>query len=83
MVRPGTGYVKTRLELGRIEDKCQWDWGELADEVGDSLNDYASKIGRSYNTLKEYRRVHSSYPKGMRCLLHGERRQDHKISEVG
>ena len=26
--------VLAGLELGRIEDKCQWDWGELADEVG-------------------------------------------------
>ena len=59
--------VMAGMELGRVEDRCQWDWGELADEVGDeSLKDYAEKVGKEYNTLKNYRTVVRAFPSGMR-----------------
>ena len=37
--------VMAGLELGRVGDQCQWDWGEMADEVGDgSLRSYAERV---------------------------------------
>jgi len=78
MVRPGAGDVKTGLELGRIEDKCQWDWGELADEVTAEekgkksevkLKDYAESVRKNYNTLRGYRRVWQAYKNNPRGLL--------------
>ena len=66
--------VMAGMELGRVEeratrqaDRCQWDWGELADEVGgESLRDYAEKVGKEHDTLKRYRTVVRAFPSGTR-----------------
>ena len=55
--------VMAGLELGRVEDRCQWDWGELAEEVGgEALKDYAEKVGKEYDTLRQYRQVVRAFP---------------------
>ena len=55
--------VMAGMELGRVEERCQWDWGELADEVGgESLKDYAEKVGKEYGTLLNYRTVVRAFP---------------------
>ena len=67
--------VMAGMELGRVEeratrqvDRCQWVWGELAEEVGDgSLKDYAEKVGKEYNTLRIYRIVVRAFPSAHRC----------------
>lgn len=66
------GPLYSCLELGRIEDKCQWDWGDLAS--GDAqelrLEDYAKKVRKNYQTLRSYRRVVRAFPAGVRTPLH-------------
>jgi len=67
MLRPRHAHVKTGLELGRIEDKCQWDWGALAIEIapGDETEDlqaFAIRVARNYKSLLEYRRVSRVFP---------------------
>jgi hypothetical protein len=54
------------MEARQTNDKCQWRLGDLALQVevlyGDrSLQEYASKIGISYASLKVYRWVASQY----------------------
>jgi len=59
--------VLAGLELGRIEDKCQWDWGELVEEVdGKLLKDYAEQVGQNYGTLRNYRTVVRAFPAARR-----------------
>ena len=59
--------VMAGMELGRVEDRCQWDWGELAEEVGgEALKGYAEKVGKEYNTLITYRQVVRAFPSDMR-----------------
>jgi len=54
--------------VGRVEDRCQWDWGELAEEVGgEALKGYAEKVGKEYGTLRNHRLVVRAFPSAQRC----------------